>query len=78
VNHSGASHERLWESPPSRAGGCQRRWVETYADPGFAELAGWCASLLDRAAEGLPAWRLEQLERRFGESLDHELAFWDA
>jgi thiaminase/transcriptional activator TenA len=55
-----------------------RRWVETYADPGFAELAGWCASLLDRAAEGLPAWRLEQLERRFGESLDHELAFWDA
>jgi thiaminase (transcriptional activator TenA) len=55
-----------------------RRWVETYADPGFAELAAWCARLLDRAAEGLPAWRLEQLERCFGDSMDHELAFWDA
>jgi len=55
-----------------------RRWVETYADPGFAELAAWCARMLDRAAEGLPAWRLAQLERRFTESLDHEVAFWDA
>ncbi len=55
-----------------------RRWVEAYADPGFAELAAWCARLLDRAAEGLPASRLEQLERCFGDSMDHELAFWDA
>jgi thiaminase/transcriptional activator TenA len=55
-----------------------RRWVETYADPGFAELAAWCARLLDRAAAGLPAERLRQLEGCFGTSLDHELAFWDA
>jgi thiaminase (transcriptional activator TenA) len=55
-----------------------RRWVETYADPGFAELAAWCARLLDRAAAGLPPARLRQLEALFGTSLDHELAFWEA
>jgi thiaminase/transcriptional activator TenA len=54
-----------------------RRWVETYADPGFAELAAWCARLLDRAAAGLPAERLRQLEARFSTSLEHELAFWE-
>jgi thiaminase len=31
-----------------------RQWVETYADPGFAALAAWCAGLLDRVAAGLP------------------------
>ena len=55
-----------------------RRWVETYADPAFAELAGWCARLLDRAAGGLPAGRLRQLEALFSTSMAHELAFWDA
>src|SRR6266498_3330888 len=30
-----------------------RQWIETYADPGFAELAGWCADLLDQAAKNL-------------------------
>jgi thiaminase/transcriptional activator TenA len=55
-----------------------RRWVETYADPAFAELAGWCAGLLDRAAEGLPPARLAACERAFLAGLAHELAFWDA
>ncbi len=54
-----------------------RQWVETYADPGFAELAAWCAELLDRAAEGLPAARQAACERAFLTALDHELAFWD-
>jgi thiaminase (transcriptional activator TenA) len=54
-----------------------RRWVQTYADPGFAELAAWCATLLDRAAEGLPPARLAACRRAFLTSLDHELAFWD-
>jgi thiaminase/transcriptional activator TenA len=53
-------------------------WVETYADPGFAELAAWCAGLLDRVAAGLPPARLAACERAFRTSLDHELAFWDA
>jgi thiaminase (transcriptional activator TenA) len=55
-----------------------RRWVQTYADPAFAALAAWCADLLDRAAEGLPAARLAACERAFLTSLRHELAFWDA
>jgi thiaminase (transcriptional activator TenA) len=54
-----------------------RRWVETYADPGFAELAAWCAGLLDRATEGLGAAELEACERAFVTALEHELAFWD-
>jgi thiaminase (transcriptional activator TenA) len=55
-----------------------RRWIQTYADPGFAALAAWCADLLDRTAEGLPAARLAACERAFLTSLRHELAFWDA
>jgi thiaminase (transcriptional activator TenA) len=55
-----------------------REWVETYADPGFAELAAWCAGLLDRVAAGLPEPRLAACERAFLTALDHELAFWDA
>jgi thiaminase/transcriptional activator TenA len=55
-----------------------RRWVETYADPDFAALAAWCAALLDRAADGLPAVRVAACERAFLASLRHELAFWDA
>jgi thiaminase/transcriptional activator TenA len=54
-----------------------RQWVETYADPGFAELAAWCAELLDRCAAGLPATRLADCERAFLTALDHELAFWE-
>jgi thiaminase (transcriptional activator TenA) len=54
-----------------------RQWVETYADPAFAQLAAWCAGLLDRAAAGLPEARLAACERAFLTALDHELAFWD-
>jgi thiaminase/transcriptional activator TenA len=55
-----------------------RRWIQTYADPGFAALAAWCAALLDRAADGLPEARLAACRRAFLTSLRHELAFWDA
>jgi len=49
-----------------------RRWVETYADPGFAALAARCAQMLDDAApDGAAA------ERAFLEGMRHELAFWD-
>jgi thiaminase/transcriptional activator TenA len=54
-----------------------RRWVETYADPGFADLAAWCATLLDRTADGLPPASLAACQRAFLTSLRHELAFWD-
>jgi thiaminase/transcriptional activator TenA len=55
-----------------------RRWIQAYADPGFATLAAWCAALLDRAADGLPAARLAACQRAFLTSLRHEHAFWDA
>ena len=52
------------------------RWVGTYADPGFAALAGRCAAMLDEAhAAGLvdePA-----ATAAFDAALGHELAFWD-
>jgi thiaminase (transcriptional activator TenA) len=64
------------EGPPAEPR--YRQWVETYADPGFAALAAWCAGLLDRVAAGLPAERVAACERAFRTSLDHELAFWDA
>jgi thiaminase/transcriptional activator TenA len=54
-----------------------RRWIETYADPGFAELASWCAGLLDRATKGLGRARLDACERAFVTALEHELAFWE-
>ena len=48
------------------------RWVDTYADPGFAELAARCARMLDDAA---PAF--EPSRAAFLAAMDHELAFWD-
>lgn len=49
-----------------------RRWVDTYADPGFAELARRCAQMIDEA--GTDPARAEEL---FREGMRHELAFWD-
>ena len=49
-----------------------RRWVDTYADPGFAELTRRCAQMLDEAA---PEWgRATEL---FRQGMRHELVFWD-
>jgi thiaminase/transcriptional activator TenA len=53
-----------------------RRWIETYADPGFAALASRCADMLDEAdALGLvdDHARAEEL---FRAALGHELSFW--
>jgi thiaminase/transcriptional activator TenA len=49
-----------------------RRWVETYADPGFAALARRCAQMLDEAAPNRAT-----AERTFLEGMRHELAFWN-
>ncbi|MGH3388796.1 MAG: TenA family protein [Actinomadura sp.] len=49
-----------------------RRWVETYADPAFAVLAGRCAQMLDEAAPD-PV-RAEEL---FLTGMRHEYDFWD-
>ncbi len=49
-----------------------RRWVETYADPGFAALAARIGELIDEAAPDA-----EAAEAAFLEGMAHELAFWD-
>lgn len=49
-----------------------RRWVETYADAGFALLADRCARMLDQADPDPAA-----AERAFRTAMAHELAFWD-
>jgi thiaminase (transcriptional activator TenA) len=53
-----------------------RRWVDTYADPGFAALASRCADMLDEADQlGLVADHRRALDL-FRAALGHELAFW--
>ncbi|MEU7634316.1 transcriptional regulator [Nocardia sp. NPDC049220] len=61
---------QLVRNPPAEPR--YRRWVDTYADPGFAELARRCAQMIDEA--GADPARAEQL---FREGMRHELAFWD-
>ena len=52
-------------------------WVDAYADPAFAELAGWCRDLVDRlAGEVGPAVR-DRMREAFLVSSEYELAFWD-
>jgi thiaminase/transcriptional activator TenA len=47
-------------------------WIATYADPGFAALAGRIGEMLDEAAPDPAAARTAFLT-----AMDHELAFWD-
>lgn len=49
-----------------------RRWVETYADPGFAALSTRIGQMIDEAAPDPAA-----AEAAFLASMRHELAFWD-
>ncbi len=63
--------QRLAERPPGDPR--YRRWVDTYADPAFAELAARCAQMLDEAA---PAFDVAQPV--FLTAMQHELDFWDA
>lgn len=61
---------RLAQNPPTEPR--YRRWVDTYADPGFAALTRRCAQMLDES--GADPARAEAL---FREGMRHELAFWD-
>ncbi|XVQ11096.1 TenA family protein [Spirillospora sp. CA-255316] len=61
---------RLAEDPPAEPR--FRRWVDTYADPGFAELTRRVAQMIDEAAPDGDA-----AERAFLEGMRHEVAFWD-
>lgn len=60
----------LAEDPPAEPR--YRRWVDTYADPGFAELSARIAAMIDEAAPDP-----ERAHTAFAEGMRHELAFWD-
>jgi thiaminase/transcriptional activator TenA len=60
----------LAENPPAEPR--YRRWVDTYADPGFAELAARVAVMIDEAAPDP-----ERARAAFVQGMRHELAFWD-
>lgn len=47
-----------------------RRWIDTYADPGFAALTARCAQMLDEAGG-------DNAEELFLTGMRHEIAFWD-
>jgi thiaminase/transcriptional activator TenA len=52
-------------------------WIDSYADPGFAELAAWCRDLVDRLAEGAAPATHAAMEAAFVTSSRYELAFWE-
>ncbi|MGN2640774.1 TenA family protein [Nocardia takedensis] len=60
----------LAENPP--ADPRYRRWIDTYADPGFAKLTERCAQMLDEAATDP-----RRARTLFLEGMRHEYAFWD-
>ncbi len=63
----------LGQSLAASATGPYREWVDTYADPGFADLAATLEALLDRLAADTPAVR-----RAYRRAMQLELGFFDA
>lgn len=53
-------------------------WIEMYADPEFAALAGWCRELVDRLAEDAGPAARDRMAAAFLTSSRYELAFWEA
>jgi thiaminase/transcriptional activator TenA len=66
-------YAHLGQSLAGSATGPYREWVDTYADPGFEELAATLESLLDRLADDTPAVR-----RAHRRAMELELGFFDA
>ena len=58
--------------------GAYQEWVDTYADPGFEELAATLEALLDRYAGVAGAADLPELRRLYVRAMELELAFFDA
>src|ERR1700737_1669021 len=52
-------------------------WIDAYADPAFARLAGWCRNLVNRLAEDSGPVPRERMREAFVTSSRYELAFWD-
>jgi len=53
------------------------KWIEMYADPGFAALAEWCRALVNRLAEGAGEAGRRRIEEAFLTSSRYEYLFWE-
>lgn len=65
------------EARPAPADPRYARWIETYADPAFAALAGWCRALVDGLAEQAGPATRSRMRDAFLTSVRYELAFWE-
>ena len=54
------------------------KWSETYSDPEFTGLTGWCRELVDRLAADSGQAERDRMREAFLISSRYELAFWDA
>ena len=52
-------------------------WIDAYADPAFARLAGWCCDLVNRLADEAGPVPRQRMREAFITSSRYELAFWD-
>jgi thiaminase/transcriptional activator TenA len=53
------------------------KWVEMYADPGFAALADWCRGLVDRLGGEAGEAGRRRMEEAFLTSSRYEYLFWE-
>ena len=51
-------------------------WIDSYADPDFADLAAWCRALVDRLGTSASKATQDAMESAFMTSSRYELAFW--
>jgi thiaminase (transcriptional activator TenA) len=54
------------------------KWIDMYADEGFAAFAAWCRELVDRLGADAPTIVRNSMTRAFITSSRYELAFWQA
>ncbi|WP_347058800.1 TenA family protein [Blastococcus sp. HT6-30] len=66
-------YAHLGQALAPRATGPYREWVDTYADPGFDQLAATLEALLDRTAADTP-----EVRRAYRRAMRLELDFFDA
>jgi thiaminase/transcriptional activator TenA len=66
-------YAHLGQALAGRAAPEYAEWVDTYADPGFEELAATLEALLDRLAVDTPS-----VARAYRRAMELEVAFFDA
>ena len=65
-------------APGAPSAGAYQEWIDTYADPGFEELAATLERLLDRYAARASADEAAELSALYTRAMELELDFFDA